>query len=213
MPTNSPSLRELVYIFIAGMLSTTLVLSIFVASGALTYEQDPGPRPIHTVTVHPKPRPTVPTTDPTPTKGPNPTKPPTASERSKATAKPNPINTEAAPKPRRPVPTRASRVASDESQPITNAPKEYARSVMTNAQFSCFSSVISRESGWDINATNPSSGAYGLGQALPGFKMASAGSDWRTNGVTQVKWVLGYMNSRYGSPCGAWEFWRSHSWY
>lgn len=207
MPTNRPSLREL-YIFIAGMLSTALVLSIFSASGALPYENKPVPRPTHTVTVHPKPRPTDPTTDPTPTK--EPTKPP---ERSKATTRPNPVNTEAAPKLRRPVPTRASRAASDDRKPVTKSPKEYARSTMNSGQFSCFSSVISRESGWDIYATNPSSGAYGLAQALPGSKMASAGSDWRTNGVTQVKWALSYMNSRYGSPCGAWEFWRSHSWY
>ncbi|MCU7823074.1 lytic transglycosylase domain-containing protein [Kitasatospora sp. DSM 101779] len=80
-------------------------------------------------------------------------------------------------------------------------------------QFSCFSEIVKRESGWDYTATNASSGAYGLVQALPGSKMASAGDDWKTNPATQIKWGLNYMNSRYGSPCGAWSFWQSHHWY
>jgi hypothetical protein len=64
-----------------------------------------------------------------------------------------------------------------------------------------------------VDATNPNSGAYGIPQALPGSKMASAGPDWATNGVTQVKWAIGYVDSVYGSACDAWAFWRSHSWY
>jgi hypothetical protein len=80
-------------------------------------------------------------------------------------------------------------------------------------QFSCFSEIVKRESGWDYTATNASSGAYGLVQALPGSKMASAGADWKTNPATQIKWGLNYMNSRYGSPCDAWSFWQSHHWY
>ncbi|GLW58393.1 transglycosylase SLT domain-containing protein [Kitasatospora phosalacinea] len=80
-------------------------------------------------------------------------------------------------------------------------------------QFQCFSQIVKRESGWDYTATNASSGAYGLVQALPGSKMATAGADWRTNPATQIKWGLNYMNSRYGSPCGAWSFWQSHHWY
>ncbi len=82
-----------------------------------------------------------------------------------------------------------------------------------DAQFQCFSQIVKRESGWNYTASNASSGAYGLVQALPGSKMASAGADWRTNPATQIKWGLGYMNSRYGSPCGAWSFWQSHHWY
>ena len=89
-----------------------------------------------------------------------------------------------------------------------------AESIIGNAtQFSCFSDIVSRESGWNYTATNAASGAYGLVQALPGSKMASAGADWRTNPATQIKWGLSYMESRYGSPCGAWSFWQAHSWY
>ena len=89
-----------------------------------------------------------------------------------------------------------------------------AESIIDNAtQFSCFSEIVTRESGWNYTATNVSSGAYGLVQALPGSKMASAGADWRTNPATQIKWGLGYMNDRYGSPCGAWSFWQAHGWY
>lgn len=73
-------------------------------------------------------------------------------------------------------------------------------------QWGCFEAIIGQESGWDPYATNPSSGAYGIPQALPGEKMASAGADWQTNPATQIKWALGYMNGRYGSPCGAYDF-------
>ncbi|MFF7678434.1 transglycosylase SLT domain-containing protein [Actinacidiphila glaucinigra] len=81
------------------------------------------------------------------------------------------------------------------------------------SQYQCFSNIVTRESGWNYTATNSSSGAYGLVQALPGSKMASAGADWRTNPGTQVKWGLKYMDSRYGSPCGAWSFWQANHWY
>lgn len=71
------------------------------------------------------------------------------------------------------------------------------------------------ESGWRWNALNASSGAYGIPQSLPASKMASAGSDWRTNAGTQIKWGLGYIKSRYGSPANAWSAWLSRSphWY
>jgi hypothetical protein len=82
-----------------------------------------------------------------------------------------------------------------------------------SGQFQCFSNIVTRESGWDYQATNASSGAYGLVQALPGSKMASAGADWQTNPATQIKWGLNYMNSRYNSPCGAWSFWQANHWY
>jgi hypothetical protein len=80
-------------------------------------------------------------------------------------------------------------------------------------QFQCFSNIVTRESGWRYTATNASSGAYGLMQALPGSKMVSAGADWQTNPKTQIKWGLNYMNSRYDSPCGAWSFWQANHWY
>ncbi|MFI1731752.1 transglycosylase SLT domain-containing protein [Streptomyces acidicola] len=81
------------------------------------------------------------------------------------------------------------------------------------AQYRCFARIVDRESDWRVTATNTSSGAYGLVQALPGSKMASAGRDWRTNPATQIKWGMRYMNNRYGSPCGAWRFWRANGWY
>ncbi|MFB7288730.1 aggregation-promoting factor C-terminal-like domain-containing protein [Actinacidiphila glaucinigra] len=81
------------------------------------------------------------------------------------------------------------------------------------SQYQCFSNIVTHESGWNYTATNSSSGAYGLVQALPGSKMASAGADWRTNPGTQIKWGLKYMDSRYGSPCGAWSFWQANNWY
>lgn len=90
---------------------------------------------------------------------------------------------------------------------------QIAERIVPSGQFGCFDWIVSRESGWSVTAMNPSSGAYGLGQALPGSKMASAGPDWQTNPVTQIKWTLGYMDGRYGSPCGAEAFWQNNGWY
>ena len=92
-------------------------------------------------------------------------------------------------------------------------PQEIARQIVPPAQFASFSKIVEHESGWNHTATNSSSGAYGLVQALPGSKMSSAGADWKTNPATQIKWGLNYMNERYGSPNGAWAFWQSHGWY
>ncbi|UWE12501.1 lytic transglycosylase domain-containing protein [Actinacidiphila bryophytorum] len=88
--------------------------------------------------------------------------------------------------------------------------KAMAQQIVGSGQYACFSNIVTRESGWNYLATNSSSGAYGLVQALPGSKMASAGSDWRTNPATQIKWGLNYMNVRYGSPCDAWAYWQVH---
>lgn len=82
-------------------------------------------------------------------------------------------------------------------------------------QWSCLDQLWVGESGWSWSATNPSSGAYGIPQALPASKMASAGPDWLTNPRTQIVWGLGYIKGRYGSPCAAWSFWLAQSphWY
>lgn len=80
-------------------------------------------------------------------------------------------------------------------------------------QFNCLVALWSKESGWRANALNSGSGAYGIPQALPGEKMASAGADWATNAETQVNWGLTYISSRYGSPCAAWEHSSQVNWY
>ncbi|WP_079084735.1 aggregation-promoting factor C-terminal-like domain-containing protein [Streptomyces dysideae] len=88
-----------------------------------------------------------------------------------------------------------------------------ARQMVPSDQWTCFSNIVDHESDWNYRAVNPSSGAYGLFQALPGSKMSSVGDDWRTNPATQIKWGLNYMDSRYGSPCEAWSFWQANNWY
>ena len=77
----------------------------------------------------------------------------------------------------------------------------------------CVDALVTRESGWRVNATNRSSGAYGLPQSLPGTKMASAGADWQTNPVTQLRWMTGYVNARYGGFCQANSFQLRNNWY
>ena len=99
----------------------------------------------------------------------------------------------------------------------SGSPQQIAQQMLDAAgqggQFSCLDSLWSRESGWNVSASNPSSGAYGIPQALPGSKMASAGPDWQSNAATQIKWGLSYIDSTYGSPCGAWSHEEATGWY
>lgn len=100
-------------------------------------------------------------------------------------------------------------------------PKAAARALMvdhgwsSDEQYSCLVNLWTGESNWRWSAQNASSGAYGIPQSLPASKMAQFGADYRTNPVTQMKWGLAYLESRYGSPCAAWSTWQSRSphWY
>lgn len=87
----------------------------------------------------------------------------------------------------------------------------YGWSVST--QFPCLDNLWTRESGWRWNASNPSSGAYGIPQALPGSKMGSAGTNWPNDGLTQIQWGHQYIRDRYGAPCGAWNHFQQYGWY
>lgn len=80
-------------------------------------------------------------------------------------------------------------------------------------QMSCLTQLWQRESDWLTSAENASSGAYGIAQSLPASKMESTGSDWATNYQTQIRWGLGYIQGRYGSPCGAWGHSNAVGWY
>jgi hypothetical protein len=75
----------------------------------------------------------------------------------------------------------------------------------SSGQWPCLYNLWQRESGWNVYAENGASGAYGIPQSLPGYKMASIASDWQTNPATQIKWGLSYIKSTYGTPCGAWQ--------
>ena len=107
---------------------------------------------------------------------------------------------------------------SHEENVAASDPRDIARALLgefgfSQDQFSCLDSLYMSESGWRVDADNPSSSAYGIPQALPGSKMASAGADWATNPETQIRWGLGYIKDSYGSPCSAWSFKASHGWY
>ena len=115
----------------------------------------------------------------------------------------------------------AKEKAAAEAQAARNNPagaKAYAEAALASfgwgaGELGCLETLWHKESEWDLNATNPSSGAYGIPQALPGNKMAAAGADWQTNVQTQVDWGLGYIESRYGSPCSALNFHLANNWY
>jgi hypothetical protein len=101
---------------------------------------------------------------------------------------------------------------------VPDDPRAIAESMLgdygwSSSEMSCLDDLWVSESGWDVHATNPTSGAYGIPQALPAGKMASAGSDWRTNPATQIEWGLNYIESSYGTPCSAWEFKQANDWY
>lgn len=112
----------------------------------------------------------------------------------------------------------AGRASSGSSGGTGTDAKSYAKSALNDDnQYNCLVQLWDHESGWRVDAENASSGAYGIPQSLPGSKMAAAGADWKTNGVTQVKWGLSYISSQpdYRNPCGAWAKWQSRSphWY
>jgi hypothetical protein len=106
-----------------------------------------------------------------------------------------------------------------ESEQLSQSdPRDIARALMgdfgfSQDQFGCLDSLWIRESNWNPLAHNPSSGAHGIPQSLPGSKMASVGADWYDNPVTQIKWGLGYIRDRYGSPCSAWGHSQATGWY
>jgi hypothetical protein len=100
----------------------------------------------------------------------------------------------------------------------SGSPQQIAQQMLSqfgwsNSQFSCLQPLWEHESGWNVYASNPSTGAYGIPQALPGSKMASAGPDWQSNAATQIRWGLDYIQGLYGSPCGALSHEQADGWY
>jgi uncharacterized protein YabE (DUF348 family) len=181
----------------------------------------PAPRPVVTPVAKPPVTPvTMPVAEPvkpvTPKPvAPKPVVPKPSAPRPAPLPPPKPTPPPPAPKPApKPAPTTVIVVTPGSAQAI-------AKSMMgtygwnTTSQFSCLVNLWNGESGWRWNATNPSSGAYGIPQAWPANKMATAGADWRTNPRTQIRWGMGYIKGRYGTPCAAWSAWLSRSphWY
>ena len=100
----------------------------------------------------------------------------------------------------------------------SGSPQQIAEAMLgsfgwSSSQFSCLDPLWAHESGWSVTADNPGSGAYGIPQALPGSRMASAGPDWQTNAATQIRWGLEYIKGTYGSPCAAWAHEEATGWY
>ena len=101
---------------------------------------------------------------------------------------------------------------------VTGTPREIAQSLASARgwsadQWTCLDQLWQRESKFETTIRNSRSGAYGIPQALPASRMASAGADWRTNPVTQVQWGLSYIGIRYATACNAWTHWKHYGWY
>jgi hypothetical protein len=100
----------------------------------------------------------------------------------------------------------------------SGSPQQIAEAMLgsfgwSSSQFSCLDPLWAHESGWSVSAYNAGSGAFGIPQALPGSRMASAGPDWQTDAATQIRWGLEYIKGTYGSPCGAWAHEEATGWY
>jgi hypothetical protein len=107
--------------------------------------------------------------------------------------------------------------AATASPAASGSPQQIAEAMLasfgwSSSQFSCLDPLWAHESGWSVTAANPD-GAYGIPQALPGSKMASAGPDWQTDAATQIRWGLEYIQGTYGSPCAAWDHEQATGWY
>ncbi len=121
--------------------------------------------------------------------------------------------------------SKARTLSNDSGKAVTGSedlsdadPKTLARALLPEfglaaSEFGCLESLWTKESGWNVHADNPTSSAYGIPQALPGSKMSSAGPNWEDNPETQIRWGLGYIRDRYGSPCAAWSHSQSNNWY
>lgn len=121
-----------------------------------------------------------------------------------AAARPAPVPAAPAPAPAPQQPAAAAAPLSPAGASQQIAMAMLASYGWSSSQFSCLDPLWQRESGWNVYAANPD-GAYGIPQAYPGSKMASAGADWQTNAATQIRWGLGYIKATYGSPCAAWS--------
>ena len=136
-----------------------------------------------------------------------------AVEAAKAAAAQQAAAVQAAPK------AQATPAVSVQAQPATSGSAQQIAEQMLSqygwpsSEFSCLEPLWAQESGWSVTAENPSSGAYGIPQAMPGAEMASAGAAWQTDAATQISWGLTYIKDRYGSPCGAWAHEESTGWY
>jgi hypothetical protein len=100
----------------------------------------------------------------------------------------------------------------------SGSPRQVAQAMLgsfgwSSGQFSCLDPLWEHESRWSVTAANPGSGAFGIPQALPGSRMASAGPDWQTSAATQITWGLRYIKDTYGSPCAAWSHAQATGWY
>jgi hypothetical protein len=114
---------------------------------------------------------------------------------------------------------RAAELAASQAVPAASgSPRQIAQAMLgsfgwSSSQFSCLDPLWEHESRWSVTAANPGSGAFGIPQALPGSRMASAGPDWQTRAATQITWGLQYIRGTYGSPCAAWSHEQAAGWY
>ena len=114
---------------------------------------------------------------------------------------------------------RAAELAASQAVPAASgSPRQIAQAMLgsfgwSSSQFSCLDPLWEHESRWSVTAANPGSGAFGIPQALPGSRMASAGPDWQTSAATQITWGLRYIRGTYGSPCAAWSHEQATGWY
>ena len=192
---------------LVAVLSATAGLGI-----ALTSQSEPEPAQASTARTDErasrgKPR-TVPSATPTPSVAPKPVSPSPAKAATTATRRASPTATRSTAKPA-PAPAGCGSYSGNR----LTACRLLSSYGFSTRQMPALDQLWTHESNWRHTASNPSSGAYGIPQALPGSKMGSVASDWRTNPTTQIRWGLGYIKQVYRTPASAWAHFQSHNWY
>lgn len=95
-------------------------------------------------------------------------------------------------------------------------PRDIAKALLPKygfsaSEFGCLDKIWSQESGWRVDADNPTSSAYGIPQGLTATHAMPEG--YMTSAEVQITWGLDYIANRYGTPCNAWGFKSGHGWY
>jgi hypothetical protein len=116
-------------------------------------------------------------------------------------------------------PRAAAAPSAPQARPPLRTPRRIAKAMLVHRfgwkawQFKYLNRLWAIESGWNRYASNPSSGAYGIPQAVPGSKMSSAGPGWQWNARTQIRWGMRYIQARYRTPYWAWRQQHAYGWY
>ena len=180
------------------------------STGSASSSTSPSPSPSKTATASPSPSKTTPKPTPTPTQTAAPKPSPSPSKTTPSNSGSSNSGSSSS--------TGSSAAGSRLWHPTVQQAQTYAAGAAaqrgwTGDEWTSLVNLWTKESGWRWSAGNPTSGAYGIPQSLPGSKMAQFGANWKDDGAVQIDWGLYYITIRYGKPSVAWQHWKDFNWY